>query len=73
VNAIKLSAIVFVLLLVVVVLAAVAPCLVQDATNNAVGNGNSAVSNIKQSLDNTNDALEDGPIGDFFDHIDNNN
>jgi len=27
--------------------------------------------NIKESIENTNDALENGPVGEFFDNIDN--
>jgi hypothetical protein len=70
-NAMRLSGtIIFVCLAVVILLAAVGPCLVQDRTT---GNSGGAVENIKTSVEQTNDALEDGPLGEFFQRIDNAN
>jgi hypothetical protein len=60
-----------VLFIVVIGLAMVGPMVVQDGVNGATGNGDTAVDNIKESLDNANDALENGPVGDFFEAIDN--
>jgi hypothetical protein len=60
----------FVLMLSVIVLAALGPCLVQD---QATGNPGGAVENIQKSIEQTDDALEDSPVGDFFERIDNVN
>ena len=43
--------------------------LVQDATT---GNEGGALDNIVESIEQTNEALEDSPIGEFFAEIDNN-
>ena len=59
--------IIIVCFVVVIGLAALGPCLVQDRTT---GNPGGAVENIKKSLDDTNNALEESPIGDFFESID---
>lgn len=63
----KMVKISFFLLLVVVGLAMIGPCLVQDQTTGVAGG---AVENIKKSLDNTNDAIEESPVGNFFEAID---
>jgi len=64
----KATALIFVLLLGVILLAMVGPCLVQDRTT---GNAGGALDNIKESIENTNNALENGPVGEFFNNIDN--
>ena len=67
-NAVKLAGtIIFVCLLTVIVLAAVGPCLVQDTTT---GNPGGALDNIAKSIEQTNEALEDSPIGEWLAEID---
>lgn len=67
-NAMSLAAtIAAVCLAVVVCLAAFGPMLVQD---RATGNPGGALQNIKISIENINQAPEDGPLGEFFARID---
>lgn len=56
-----------ILLVTVVLLAAVGPMIVQDATS---GNSGGALDNIQASIDSLNDALEDSPVGDAFEAMD---
>lgn len=67
-NAISLSLTIIVVCLVsVVLLAAVGPMIVQDATS---GNSGGAFDNVSDTVDGWNQILEDSPIGDFFAKID---
>lgn len=63
----KILVVTFVLFLFVVVMAAVAPIVVQDLTS---GNNGGALDSIQTSIDGLNDALEDSPVGDAFETMD---
>jgi len=57
----------FALLLCVIVLGCVAPIIVKSTTT---GDANGVLQDIFTSIDQTNEALEDGPVGDFFAELD---
>ena len=67
-NAMNLAGTIAVVCLAVVIcLAAFGPMLVQDRTT---GNPGGALDNIKISIENINQALEDGSLGQFLAEID---
>ena len=74
----KLGCVVFALLVVVIVVGCTATIVQRNNTRKAVGHTPDAVENIKttaqdiaDAMEDVEDKLEEGPVGTFFDEIDN--
>jgi peptidoglycan hydrolase CwlO-like protein len=74
----RIGCIVFVLLVIVIVVGCTATIVQRNNTRKALGQTPDAVDNIKTTAENIADALEDveenleeGPVGTFFEKIDN--
>lgn len=70
-NAINLATTVILVAAVTLIgLCVIAPMVVQDGVNEASGNGDSALNNISESLNNLNDEAEDSALGEWLNNLD---
>jgi len=71
-NLIKLTfTLVTLCFLALMILVVIAPIVVQDGANDAVGNGDTALGNISESVDNLNQGLETSDFGKWLNGLDN--
>ncbi len=70
-NLIKLSlTVATVCFVIVLVLAVVAPIVIQDGANRASGNGDTALDNIRESIDSLNEKLDESAFGEWLNGLD---